>query len=214
MKGKTLLISALLLFTAAAFAQKPKAPPGVPATPTMQQPPPRNVENNPNPFPPATPKATLPPANCSTATGYPCTKSTWNVASCTSTPTFGGPNNSQDSGPCIACVLRCKGSTNVCTAASMPTQTGNPPQVCQGNANWQALIGNMSQTTFSSDPFYDNSGLQYSNVYTYIVTTMYSGSGGGIWSPYSPPFQVAFGQAPQSPPGYTATPAGLVVVTQ
>lgn len=215
MKGTVLFVSTLLLSSAAFYAQKP--PPGVPSAPTIGGPaqhkaPPQNVQNNPDLY--KTTKATGPPTNCNTNGGYPCTKSTWNVASCTTTPTYGGPNGSQDSGPCIAGILRCKGSTNTCTVASLPTQTGSPPQVLNGNAMWNAIVGNIPQTTYTSDPYYDNNALQYNTIYTYVVTTMYSGSGGGVWSAYSAPFQVAFGTAPQAPPGFTATPQGLSVVAQ
>jgi hypothetical protein len=208
MKGILLLVP-MLLFSPAAYAQQKKPPPGVPSAPQPNAPPRSDVQNL-----PPTPRASGPPTNCNTAGGYPCTKSNWNVPSCTTTPTYGGSNGSQDSGPCLAGVLRCKGSTNTCTTGSLPSQTGSPPQILQGNTSWIALVGNFPQTTYTSDSFYDNNALQYSNIYTYVVTVMYSGSGGGVWSSYSAPFQVSFGQAPTAPAGTPATPLSLVVVTQ
>jgi hypothetical protein len=213
MKHKLLIAAIFATFALTVFGQTKKPPPGVPGAPGVQNYP--QSPATPSPFnnSPA-PRATTPPAKCNTAAGYPCTKSTWSVASCTQTPTYGGPNGSQDSGPCYAGVLRCTGSTNVCTTASLPVQTGSPPQVLMGNTMWTALIGNFPQTTTSSDAFYDNSGLNYQTVYTYVITVEYTGSGGGVWSAYSAPFQDAFGPAPQAPAGTPATPTGLSVVQQ
>ena len=148
-----------------------------------------------------------PPANCSTSTGFPCAKLTSSVVSCSATATFNGPNGSQDSGPCLIGVLRCTGS---CTAASLPVQTGTPPQTLVGNATWKVLTSTLAQSAFTAT-YYDNASLAYSTTYTYALVAEYSGSGGGVWSAYSSPFQLVFGTAPTAPAGIPATPGGTAV---
>jgi hypothetical protein len=154
------------------------------------------------------------PTNCSTATGYPCSKNTWEVVSCSPTITNNGPGGSQDSGPCIAAMLRCVGTAATCSASSLPVQTGAAPQAFVGNATWKVVTSTFGQTSPAGGPYYDNSGLLYNATYWYAVAVEYSGAGGGLWSAYSAPFQISFGAAPQAPLGTPATPAQGVSAVQ
>lgn len=155
------------------------------------------------------------PPNCNTAGGQPCSKTSWNVASCSSTVTHNGPNGAQDGGPCTIAILRCTGSATTCTTASLPPQNGaagNPPA---GNALWKVLTSSLAQTTTAGGPYFDNVGLAYNTTYFYTVIAEYSGAGGGVWSAYPATFSsVVFGAAPTPPLGFTATPDTVTTVTQ
>jgi hypothetical protein len=158
-------------------------------------------------------QAQAPPPNCSTATGSPCQKITWTAVSCSATVTNGGTNGAQDSGPCVIGVLRCTGTSTVCTTASLPVQSSTVGAALIGNSTWKVLTGTLAETT-SNGTYFDNAGLSYSTTYTDVLTAEYSGAGGGVWGAYSSTFQVAFGQAPQAPAGVPATPSGGAAVTQ
>lgn len=141
------------------------------------------------------------PANCSTASGFPCIDLTWTTASCAATVT----NNAQGmetTGPCGSAVLRCTGTGSACGTSTLPAQTTIP---VVGNSTWTVVTQSLTQTTPAGE-YFDNSNLLYGSTYNWVVVSWYSGSGGGPVSAYSNFSQTTFGSAPKAS---TATPSNL-----
>lgn len=141
----------------------------------------------------------------SCGTTSPCVQLNWTNQGFASTVS----NNSSGveiAGPGTSVVLRCTGTSTVCTAASAPVQTaaGISAGTYVTNSLW-SVIFTQNSTTNTGGPVMDTA-VAFNTSYTYTVFNYWTGTGGGVPSGYSNFLTLSIGQAPQAAP---PAPSGL-----